>query len=310
MTDTRGDRHNRRLPLFTRILYAPLGALLWLMSLLPLGILYLFADLLGFVAFHIVRYRRKLVRRNLSDCFPDLSIKQLRRIEKGFYRRLGSYFVETVKMLTISDRQLHRRMTFVDAGLVDKYLREGRDIVIYTSHLGNWEWITSFSLWSEMRGRAEFAHVYRPLKNRWFDAWWLRLRGQFNKSLPMHSVLRSLLSWRREGIPWITGFLSDQKPSHAGKSVEVQFLGRKTPFIYGTEELARKLNAVVMLFDTDASVRGHYSSTIRLVTDNPSSLPEGEITRIYAENLTGQIRRAPEAYLWSHNRWKLPRREL
>lgn len=298
---------SRHVPLWMKLVFAPLGFSLFLLSLLPLPLLYPLADLLGFVAHSVVRYRRKLVSRNIADSLPQLDEVERRKIVRRFYRRLGDYFVETLKMRSISKKDMKRRMTFDGADLVDDYLRQGRDIVIYTSHFGNWEWITSFSLWCSQYPAAEFAHVYRPLKQPWFDRWWLCLRGRFNISIPMKSVLRQLFTWRREDKRWITGFLSDQKPSHAGTVRTVSFLGRPTPFIYGTEELARKLGAVVMLFDTEVVGRGRYHSTIRLITDDPASLPEGEITRLYADNLTEQIRRTPEAYLWSHNRWRLPR---
>lgn len=291
-----------------RVAMAPLGWALGLLSRLPFGMLYVLADMLGFVAHRVVRYRRRLVERNIADSLPELSVKQRRQVVRDFYRRLGDYFVETLKLGSMSEKEMRRRMVFGNTEEVDRYLSQGRDIVIYTSHFGNWEWITSMGLWCRSaEAGAIFAHVYRPLKQPWFDRWWLALRGRFNVSIPMRNVLRQLLTWRRDGKPWITGFLSDQKPSHAGSVREVEFLGRHTPFIYGTEELARKLNAVVMLFDTEVTGRGHYRSTIRLITDDPSSVPEGEITRLYADNLTRQIRRCPAAYLWSHNRWRLRR---
>lgn len=277
------------------------------MSLLPLKVLYLFSDFLAWIAHSVVRYRRRIVRRNLEDSFPEMSAGELRHTERRFYRHLTDYFVETVKFSTMSEKQIRRRMTFSGVELIDATLASGRDIIIYTSHFGNWEWITSMGLWSNESSKAIFSHVYRPLKNQWFDRYFLRLRQRFNVSIPMKSVLRRLLGWRREHTPWCTGFLSDQKPSHAGKTYEVPFLNRNTPFIGGTEELAVKLNAVVMLFDTSVIGRGRYTSAIRLITDAPASLPEGEITRLYAENLEQQIRRSPAAYLWSHNRWRLPK---
>lgn len=295
-------------PLGKRIAYAPLGALLHLFSLLPFWLLYCLGDFLGFIAFHVVRYRRRIVRQNIADSFPNLSEKEVEKVAKGFYRQLGSYFFETIKMRTMSERQMRRHMSFSQPEIIDKYLNEGRDIVIYTSHFGNWEWITSISLWCKTADKAMFSHVYRPLKNVWFDRWWLTLRQRYNISIPMRNTLRQLLTWRRDGFNWITGFLSDQKPSHQGKSIEVDFLGRPTPFIYGTEELARKLNAVVLIFDTEYLRRGYYHSTIRVLTDDIASLPEGEVTRRYAENLSEQIRRSPATYLWSHNRWRLPRK--
>lgn len=305
-----GKRREHKLTLARRVAYWPLGLLLKGLSLLPLPLLYGVADLLAFLARDVARYRRRVVRANLRDCFPELDEKERGRIERRFYRHLGDYFVETVKLASMSEKALRRRMTFEGTELVDRTLRSGRDIVIYTSHFGNWEWITSMGLWCETSSHARFSHVYRPLRNPWFDRWFVRMRSRYNVSIPMREVFRRLLTWRREETRWITGFLSDQKPSHAGKTYTVPFLGRETPFIGGTEELACKLDAVVMYFDTEVTGRGRYRSTIRLITDKPREEEPGEITRRYAAALEEQIRRRPEAYLWSHNRWRLKKSDL
>lgn len=305
-----GKKAEGKLTAGMRLLFWPLGILLSAMALLPLRVLYLPADLLACMAYHLVRYRRKIVHANVRDCFPTLSDKERLDIEKRFYRHLADYFVETIKFRKISEKTLKRRMEFVDTTLIDKAIASGRDIVIYTSHFGNWEWITSMGLWCECADKAIFSHVYRPLRQPWFDRWFVQLRSRYNTSIPMREVFRRLLLWRREEQRWVTGFLSDQKPSHAGKTFTVPFMDRPTPFIGGTEELACKLNAVVMYFDTEVVSRGHYRSTIRLITDKPRELEPGEITRRYADTLERQIRRCPQAYLWSHNRWRLKKSEL
>lgn len=296
-----------KIPVLMRLAFAPLAGLLWLLARMPFSLLYILSDMLAFVARDIVRYRRRLVRANLRNCFPELGESGRGRIERRFYNHLTDYFFETVKFRAMSPASLRRHMTFENTALIDSTLASGRDIVIYTSHFGNWEWITSMGLWCSESGRAVFSHVYRPLRQPWFNQWFLSLRSRYNVSIPMKQVLRQLLTWRREDTRFITGFLSDQKPSHAGKRVTVKFLGLDTPFIEGTEELASKLDCAVMLFDTRVVSRGHYKSTIRLLTDSPRSLPPGRLTALYAANLEEQIRSCPAAYLWSHNRWQLPR---
>lgn len=295
------------LPIGMRILFAPLGLILNLLGLLPWWMLWGISDLMAILARDVVRYRRRLVETNIMRAFPDLSEKERRKIMRRFYRHLTDYFVETLKFRFMSPKSLRRHMVFENTELIDKTLASGRDIVIYTSHFGNWEWITSMGLWCKEAGRAEFSHVYRPLRQRWFNRWFLRLRSRYNVSIPMKQVLRKLLTWRHDDRRFITGFLSDQKPSHAGKVFTVPFLGIETLFIGGTEELAAKLDTVVMLFDTRVTGRGRYHSTIRLLTEHPRSLMPGELTRLYAANLTDQIRSCPPAYLWSHNRWRLPK---
>lgn len=300
---------SNNIPLWMNVLFMPVALLLWLMALLPFGVLYLIADFIAFLARDVVRYRSRIVRANIDASFPELTEQERNAIYRKFYRHLADYFVETVKFTHISRRSLMKRMAFENTELIDKTLESGRDIVIYTSHFGNWEWITSMGLWCRTSESAKFSHVYRPLRQPWFNRWFLHLRERYNVSIPMKEVFRRLLTWRREDIRWITGFLSDQKPSHAGKTFTVPFLNRPTPFIGGTEELASKLDAVVMYFDTSVEGRGHYKSVIRLITDTPRAERPGEITRRYAASLEQQISRTPEAYLWSHNRWRLPKKK-
>lgn len=291
-----------------RLAFMPLGWALRILALLPFPALYLLADIIAFMARDVIRYRRRVVRANIDASFPGLSPRERRRIFRRFYRHLADYFVETVKFSAMSPRELRERMRFSDTALVDSLLSSGRDIVIYTSHFGNWEWITSMGLWCATADSARFSHVYRPLRQPWFDRWFLRLRSRYNVSIPMHEVFRRLLTWRRDGVRWITGFLSDQKPSHAGAVYTVPFMERDTPFIAGTEELARRLDAAVLYFDTSVISRGRYSSVIRPLSLHPRDERPGDITRRYAAALEEQIRRTPEAYLWSHNRWRLPKR--
>jgi len=302
---------NHNMGLGMRLAYWPLGVLLGALALLPLSLLYaVVATPLAFVARCIARYRRAVVRANVRDSFPDLNKAQRRDIEKNFYRHLADYFVETVKFPHMSAKQLRARMAFADTHLVDQAIGQGRDIVLYTSHFGNWEWITTMGLWCKHADKAHFSHVYRPLRQKWFDRWFVQLRSRYNVSIPMHEVFRRLLTWRSEGKLWVCGFLSDQKPSHTGKAYTVPFMHRDTPFIGGTEQLARRLDAIVMYFDTEVVSRGHYRSTIRLLSEHPRTLPEGELTRLYASTLQNQIMRYPAAYLWSHNRWKLNKEAL
>ena len=265
--------NQNKLPLTQRICYAPLGALLWLLSKLPFCVLYAVADFIAFIAYRVVKYRVKVVRRNLEDSFPEKTAEELRSIEAKFYSHLSDYFVETIKLPAMTAKQMKRRMRFENTELID-------------------------------------AHVYKPLRNKWFDNYFLRIRGVYNHSIPMQSVLRQLVEWRKEGVLSITGFLSDQCPRRISEKVVVDFLGRPTAFIAGTEEIARKFKMPVLYFDTRCEARGYYVSRITLLSEDASLEQKGRLTEKYAQYLESSIRTTPEAYLWSHNRWGLNRKNL
>lgn len=289
--------------------YRLLKGALTAVAFLPLGVLYIFADVLYVLVYHVVRYRRRLVRRNLADCLPGLSESERRAVERRFYRNFADYVVETVKLLHISDAEMKRRMTFENFELIDRLVAEGRSVVIYFSHTGNWEWAPSMTLRAERRpgDGVEYCQVYRPLRNRTFDRLMLDVRSRFGSlSFAKSAVLRDLIRLKKEGSVSVTGFMSDQKPSHGDPTVVTTFLGRPTAFISGTETLARKLGYAVVYWDTDKPSRGHYHLTCRLMAANAADCEPHSITLTYASFLQNTILRNPAIWLWTHNRWKNP----
>ena len=151
-------------------------ALLYALALLPMRVLYVLSDFLYLVVYHVARYRRKLVRENLAACFPDRNETDRRDIEKKFYRNFTDYIVETVKLLHISDAEIKRRMQFENIELIDRLTAEGRSVVIYFSHCGNWEWATSMTLHvrHDADSHVEYCQVYRPLRSEITDRLMLR----------------------------------------------------------------------------------------------------------------------------------------
>ncbi|MDE5930625.1 MAG: lysophospholipid acyltransferase family protein [Muribaculaceae bacterium] len=294
--------------LAARLGHTLLTAQLHIWTRLPLWLLYLHADVAAAVLYHIVRYRRKVVRRNLEGAFPDMPQTELRRIERQFYRNFADYAVETIKLLHVSDRTILSRMQFEGIELIDSLLDRGLDVACYFSHCGNWEWVPSITLHSRhSAATAAFCQVYRPLKDRRFDALMLRLRSRFGShSLPKSTVLRSLLRLRHDGLRTVTGFMADQKPSHGDDSFVTTFLNRPTAMITGTETLARRMGMAAVYMDMYKTGRGRYRAVIRPMCDSAAETAPGELTAMYTRMLETTIRRNPAIWLWSHNRWKRP----
>ena len=102
------------------ILYAPVSLLLHGMALLPMWVLYGLSDVLFVLIRYVVRYRVKVVRRNIGESFPEMSVAECRRTERRFYRHFADYFVETIKLLHISDAKVRQMMEFVNVEEVDR----------------------------------------------------------------------------------------------------------------------------------------------------------------------------------------------
>lgn len=289
--------------------YKPLQLLLSIGSRMPLWMLYGVSDGVFAILFYIIRYRRKVALKHISDSFPEKGNKEHHQICRRFYRNFADYIVETIKLGHISDLEIKRRMTFEGIEEVDRLMKEGKSIVAYFAHTFNWEWAPSITLWSSLKPgiEAEFCQVYRPLRNKWFDAYMLKIRSRFRPlSFPKNSVLRDLLRLKRDHTPSITGFMSDQKPSHGDPTRVLMFLNHPTAFITGTETLASKLGMAVVYWDMTKISRGHYNIKMRVLTEDASKLKPMELTDRYAALLEQTIRRDPSNWLWTHKRWKNP----
>ncbi len=288
--------------------------LLHLVAFMPFWMLYRLSDC-AYLLLRVAGYRRKVIRKNLATSFPEKSAAELRRIEHSFYRNFADYIFETIKLLHISDKTMRRRMVFEGVGIADQYLSEGRPIVAYFSHMGNWEWASSFPLWSALRDSREvaFCQIYRPLRNQWFDRLMLRVRSRFGaKSLPKQIAFLDLLRLRKQGKTTITGFMSDQKPSHGDPGYITMFLNHPTAFITGTATVAVRMRAPVLYWHLSKPSRGHYRVDIRLLAPDasqcasPGLTPEETLTQAYATNLEADIKADPALWLWTHKRWKRP----
>lgn len=278
-------------------------------ALLPLRMLYILADTIYFLAFHVAGYRRRVVEKHIADSFPGLTDRERHRIVKDFYHNFADYIVETIKLLHISDKEMMRRMTFTNLGAIESLLDHDIQVMVLFSHCFNWEWAPSVTRWLHPRGNkpVEFGQVYRPLKNRWMDDFMLKLRSRFgSRNYPMKGVLRELLKARREGRRTTTGFMSDQKPIYGDVRHVIDFMNHPTPTLLGSEELASKLKMGVVYWDITKTSRGHYNIDVIPVTDDASKMATYEITDRYFQLLSATINRQPSIWLWSHKRWKYP----
>lgn len=277
--------------------------ILQILSKLPLGVLYRFSDLLFPLIYSVARYRRKVVRRNLVRSFPEKTFNEIRRIERDFYRYFCDVMMETVRQLSMSEEEMRRRMVFSDEELIMEQLRQGKSAMLMTGHYCNWEWALSVSYYTP-EGTAVYP-VYQRLNNPDFNEYMLQIRGHLGgHCVEKDDLVRSIFKMRKEELVGIFGMISDQSPMKKFIRYRMNFLNQDTPVFLGTEQLARKYDYPVFYLDIQRRKRGYYECKVVPVSLEPSTTPEYEITNRFMSMLETSIRRQPEFWLWSHNRWK------
>lgn len=289
-----------------RIIYG----IFYLISLLPFRLLYVLSDLCYFFMHDVVRYRRQIVWKNLVSAFPTREEDALRDIERKFYHWFCDYFLEALKLLSISDRELRRRFIVNNAEEVEQCFREGQDAAVILGHFCNWEWLSTMgAFFSEDR---IMGLVYDPLHSKAFDDLFYRIRSSQpnGRPVPKKDILRTLVTLRNNGQRSIFGYIADQAPRWTNIHLWLSFLNHQTPVFTGAERIMRKMNNAVFYIEMERPRRGYYTCTYHLITRDPGSLPEYAITRRFFELLEQSIQKHPEYYLWTHNHWKRTKEEF
>lgn len=279
--------------------------LIWvLFSLIPLPVMYILSDILFYPFYYWGRYRRRVVRKNLTECFPEKDLSEIKRIEKRFYHYLLDVFFEICKYATISKKNLKKRMSFENADEVNRLLQQGKSISLYLGHYGNWEWISSIPLHLEGKN-IHAGQIYHKLSSKLSDRLMLENRSRMGAiCIEMSNTLRWINEQLSKGITTITGYIADQSPRKRDSRHFLNFLNHRAPVMIGAEKITKRYNMEAYYLDVVRVKRGHYKATFTRMTDNPSSLPGIELTEIYYTYLEKTIRRHPEYYLWSHNRFR------
>jgi Lauroyl/myristoyl acyltransferase len=291
-------------------LYHIIYIFIYPLAILPFRALYYLSDFLFVIVYYLIRYRRKLVRKNLTNAFPEKPLKEIRAIERAFYHHFCDYFFETIKILNISDIRMKRHFVFKNEELIQYFLNEKKPVILMMGHYGNWEWVTSIALWMRRAENLEIGQIYRPLKNKTFDRFFIKLRTRFSTiNYAKNSIYREIIRMRKSDKIWLLGFISDQKPSRQNIHYWTKFLNQDTAVLTGAERIAQQTGSVVCFLDVKRIKRGFYEGKVKLITDNPSETQEFEITEKYARLMEKTILRDPACYLWTHNRWKYKKEE-
>ena len=290
-----------------KFVYHILFFLLYLLSLLPMRLLYLLSDCLFFPLFHIVKYRRKVVEKQLDECFPEKSMQERRAIERQLYHFFCDYLVEVIKLFSISKKEMMRRMKFVGIEQVREELKDKKFCFLYLGHYCNWEYIASLSYWLP---EIHCGQIYHRIYNQAFDELFLKLRGQFGgESILMKDTLRRILTLRNQEKKVMIGFIADQLPKWENMHHWTTFLNHDTSFFIGAERIAKQVDAALYYVDVERVKRGYYQVRFRLMTLHPKEFPDYELTDQYARLLEESICRQPAYWLWTHKRWKRTKEE-
>lgn len=267
---------------------------------MPFWMVWMLADLLCFLLRNVFKYRKKIVLENLRKSLPQRSEGELNALAAEFYRHFADMLLESIKGLTMPKSELQRRFIYRNPEIFQPLFEKKESAILLGSHYGNWEWgVLSFPL----SVHHAVMGVYKPLKNKVLEKYLNLLRKQWGLQLvDMAHTGRAIIT--QQNHPTIFVLIADQTPSDMRNAHWTYFLNQDTPFLHGMDKLARQTGYPVFYFEIERVRRGFYEVTFSQICETPAPLPEGEITRRYAECLEKNILKSPANWLWSHRRWK------
>ena len=275
--------------------------LIWLFSLLPMRVLYLFSDFFYFLIYYVFGYRKKVVLLNLKLAFPNKSEDELKTIRKKFFRHFTDIFMESVKGFTISEKEILKRYSYKNPELANKVIENGKSVALVGAHLANWEWSITLP---KVLNITVFG-AYTKLANKHYEKVVKASRSRFGViGYKTSDIIKQMSNNKKNNVQGLYILLSDQSPQVHKTHYWADFFGNRVPIHTGAEMLSKKFDFSVINYTTRKIKRGYYETEFTLITENAKEFENYQITDMYLQITEEAIKANPENYLWSHKRFK------
>lgn len=283
------------------LIYILLYPILWLISILPFPILYLFSDLVYVLVYYVIGYRKKTVRDNLAKALPHLSAQERLVIEKKSFHHLCDMFLEMVKTMSISEKEINKRFQFTNLEVYLDLEKKGKSIALMCAHYASYEWVLSMNNHINFKGYG----IYKKIANPYFDKLVKDIRAKFKAYLITTKETKVTIEENaKNGVLGVFGFASDQTPRRSDNLYWDSFLGLETPIHVGAEMLSKRYDMNVIFLKVTKIKRGYYQASFEVLTEDINSIPDYHLSEQFMRKVEQQIYEAPEYYLWTHKRWK------
>lgn len=275
--------------------------ILYIVSKLPLRILYIFSDIIFFINYYFVGYRKKIITQNLKNSFPEKSDEEIAKIRKKFYLNFSDYLAETVKSFSISGSETRVRMQHINQHLFHEAKEEGKNIILMAGHVFNWEWMNALTATVPQKNSHP---VYRKVNSSFWENEMKKVRNRFgSQALEANEVILNIFRNKNDGDT-IYLFVADQTPHVAHVNYGLEFLNQRTPAFIGYDKLATRMDLIFIYSEMKKVKRGFYQINYQRIYPDGEKFIENEVVKKFHKLLENTIRKNPDNYLWSHRKWK------
>jgi KDO2-lipid IV(A) lauroyltransferase len=264
---------------------------------LPFSVQVVFGAALGRLLSFLPFSYKRIARRNLELCFPELTARERRKLLRRHFASLGIGLFETANVWWCSNERIRRLTEFHGFEHLRAALAKGHGVIVIGSHF------TTMEMGARILGTAEPLNVlYRRPKNEVLQ--WILERSYrpfARRAIERDDIRMLIRGLRSNEVVW---YAPDQSYRKKGAQM-VTLFGVPAPTNTFTTRLARMTGAVVLpyFFERLPGARGYRAEILPPLEGYPSDDPVADAER-YNRLLEAHIRHVPEQYLWIHRRFK------
>ena len=267
-----------------------------LLALLPLGVVRLLGQGLGWLLYALVTERRHVVKVNLTLCFPQLSEQQIRRLTQQTFVFFAQAWLDRSWLWHAPQAWVQRRVSLT--GALDE-LQGNAPAVVFVPHFVGMDaaW-AGVALWMHRAGTT----IYTDQSNKLVDQWILRGRRRFGqlRLFGRADGVKSIITAVRAGQPL---YLLPDMDFGPDDSVFVPFYGISTATVPSLARFARLGGAKVFTITSKLTATGYEVQVLPAWQNFPTRDSVAD-TAFMNQQLETYINAQPAQYFWVHKRFK------
>ena len=270
---------------------------LWCITRLPYRWQLATGRVIGKLALHLGRRRRRIAETNLGLCFPEMPDRERQQLLSAHFASLGIALVEFALSWWGTDSKLAPLSEIRGLEHLQSALQQGNGVILLSAHF------TTLEIGGRLLARhAPFHVLYREHKNPVIEHVMGKARNRlYEKAIPRGDLAGMLESLKKNNPVW---YAPDQDHGMAN-SVFVNFFDVPAATLTATSRIARASRACVIPFFQRrlSGARGYALELLPPLEHFPGDDLAADTQRI-SHIIEQQVTQCPEQYLWVHRRFK------